>query len=381
MRRGAPVVLVAIGLVLLLGSYVVYTQRILVELRRDARHHGQMYARIYGALNDPSEEVGTAALLALSAQLREAGIPVIVTDASGRPTDWANLPFSPAPDDPRLLRYVAELDRQNEPVVEPNVGTTIHYGNSPIVSGLRVIPWLQAGAVLLLLIAGFYALRVRGRAERERVWAGMARESAHQLATPISSLSGWVALLEERAEDESAARAARHMRTDLERLERVAHRFERIGRRPSRVAVDAGALTERVADYFRARVPTLARPVTVHSSRSEEALMVHGDVVLLEWALEALAKNAVDALAGRGGTVDISAVRIEGGKVRIRVADDGPGIPREQRARVFEPGFSTKEGGWGIGLSLARRIVEDNHGGKLLLAPTERGATFDIILG
>jgi signal transduction histidine kinase len=380
MRRGAPVILVGIGLLLLVGSYVVYTQRILVELRRDARHHGQMYARIYGALNDPREEVALAALLALSNQLVEAGIPVIVTDPSGRPAAKANLPFEAGTDDPRVARYVALLDRENDPVVEPGVGT-IHYGNSPIVAGLRIIPWLQATAVLLLLIAGFYSLRVRGRAERERVWAGMARESAHQLATPISSLSGWVALLEERVGDETVARAAEHMRTDLERLERVAHRFERIGRRPSRVAVDAGALAERVAEYFRARVPTLARAVSIHSSRTPEPLMVQGDVVLLEWALEAIAKNAVDALAGRGGTVDISTARVDGGKVRIRVADDGPGIPREQRARVFEPGFSTKEGGWGIGLSLARRIVEDNHGGKLILAPTERGATFDIILG
>jgi signal transduction histidine kinase len=380
MRRGAPVILVAIGLLLLIGSYVVYTRRILLELRRDARHHGQMYARIYGALNDPREEVALEALLALSAQLREAGIPVIVTDVAGRPTDFANLPFAATRDDPRLAAYVAVLDAENEPVAGPGVGT-IHYGNSPIVAGLRVIPWLQAAAVLLLLIAGAYSLRVRGRADRERVWAGMARESAHQLATPISSLSGWVALLEDRAGDEGSARAAAHMRTDLERLERVAHRFERIGRRPSRAALDAGALAERVAEYFRARVPTLARAVTIHSSPTAEPLMVQGDVVLLEWALEAITKNAVDALAGRGGTVDISAARVDGAKVRIRVADDGPGIPREQRLRVFEPGFSTKEGGWGIGLSLARRIVEDNHGGKLVLAPTERGATFDIILG
>ena len=108
--------------------------------------------------------------------------------------------------------------------------------------------------------------------------------------------------------------------------------------------------------------------------------MVHGDAVLLEWAIEVLVKNAIDALAGRGGRMDMSATRAARRRARVRVADDGPGVPRELRARIFEPGFRTKESGWGIGLSLARRIVEENHGGELLLTPSERGATFDIIL-
>jgi signal transduction histidine kinase len=107
---------------------------------------------------------------------------------------------------------------------------------------------------------------------------------------------------------------------------------------------------------------------------------VRGDSVLLEWAVEALTKNAIDALAGRGGRVDLSAELMPEGGVRLRVADDGPGVPREMRKQIFRPGFSTKERGWGIGLSLARRIVEENHGGRLALVPTDRGATFDIIL-
>ncbi|HVE79454.1 MAG TPA: HAMP domain-containing sensor histidine kinase [Gemmatimonadaceae bacterium] len=381
MRRGAPVVLVAVGLLLLGVSYVAYTQRVVGELRRDARGHGEMYAHIYRALNDPRDDQGTAALLALSAQLRELGIPVVVTDPAGRATAWANLPFEPRPGrDPQLAAYIRTLDAQHDPVVAPGVAT-VHYGDTPMVEGLRVIPLLQGLALVLLLAAGVYAVLTHLRAERERVWAGMARESAHQLGTPLSSLSGWVALLEERAGDEIAELAARHMRTDLERLERVAHRFERIGRRPSRVPVDAGELAGRVAEYFRARVPTLAHPVRVEFSRAPEELTVSGDVILLEWALEALAKNAVDALAGRGGTVAISADRDGDGRVHIRVADDGPGIPRELRKRVFEPGFTTKEGGWGVGLALTRRIVEEAHGGKLVLEPTDRGAAFDVILG
>lgn len=379
MRRGAPVVLVAVGLVLLLVSYVVYTQRVISELRREARRTGTMFARVYSALADPSEDVGTEALFELSRLIREMGVPVVVTDPDGRPAAAANLPREVALDDPWVLRYVAQLDRLNPPVVEPGIGT-IHYGNPPVVAGLRVIPLLQAVALVGLILAGVYALRTRARGEQQRVWAGMARESAHQLATPLSSLSGWIELLEERAGEGLMASAVGHMRTDLERLERVAHRFERIGRPPRRERVDVAALVERVSEYFRARVPTLANRVVVGASHDIGPLEVDGDPVLLEWALEALAKNAIDALAGRGGRLDLSATRLPTGEVRIRVADDGPGVPRELRRRIFDAGFSTKQRGWGIGLSLARRIVEENHAGRIALVPSDRGAIFDVIL-
>ncbi|MBA3467115.1 MAG: HAMP domain-containing histidine kinase [Gemmatimonadaceae bacterium] len=232
----------------------------------------------------------------------------------------------------------------------------------------------------MILLAGAYALRTRGRADKEQIWAGMARESAHQLGTPLSSISGWIELLRETEPEPLTASALTHMQTDLERLERVAHRFERIGRPPRQEAVDLGSLVDRVAAYFRARVPTLAQRVTVTSSHQGD-LVVQGDSVLLEWAVESLTKNAIDALAGRDGKVELSAAALPEGRVRVRVADDGPGVPREIRARIFDPGFSTKEKGWGIGLSLARRIVRDSHKGDLLLQPSERGATFDIVLG
>ena len=230
----------------------------------------------------------------------------------------------------------------------------------------------------MLLGAGLFALRVRDRAERERVFAGMARESAHQLGTPLSSLRGWLELLEERDVGDGARETAVLMRADLERLERVAHRFERIGRPPRREPVDVAALVNKLADYFRARVPTLARAVSIRSEVPAEPVVVAGDPVLLEWALEALVKNAIDALGGRGGNVTLSVEkRAEG--ARVRVTDDGPGIPRELRGQIFEPGYSTKKGGWGIGLPLARRIVQEWHGGTLRAIPVDRGATFEII--
>jgi len=387
-RRGASFIVVAVGVVLLLGSYIVYTQRVVVELRREAERSGRMYAQVFEALADPASDPSNA-LFELSRQIADSKVPVLLTDADGNLAGAVNTPFDKlaaagvradprVPGNERLRRYIATLDRQNPPLVEAGVGT-VHIGDTPLVLGLRFIPLLQAGTLALLLLAGVYAVRTRGRADREKVWAGMARESAHQLGTPLSSLSGWLELLSEREDDPLAAQAVQHMRGDLDRLERVAHRFERIGRPPRRDPVDVRQLVDTVGGYFRARVPTLAHAVDIAASGGDEPLMVHGDAVLLEWALEVLMKNSVDALAGRGGRIYVTSARVPEG-VRIRVADDGPGIPREIRARVFEAGFSTKDRGWGVGLSLARRIVEENHGGQLLLVPAPRGATFDVIL-
>lgn len=379
MRRIAPVTLATVAVAALLIWYVIYTQGVVRELRREASRVGLMYARVYDGLNDPSTDAANTALLDLSRHIRESGVPLIITDSKGTPTDTANLPSSMPLQSPQLKEFVRAIDRQNKPIAEGDAGT-VHFGNTPLVRGLRIIPLLQSVLIGLFLLAGAYALRTRGRADREQIWAGMARESAHQLGTPISSMSGWIELLRDAEGDELQRSAVSHMDGDLERLKRVANRFERIGRPPRKEKVDIGELVERVARYFRARVPTLAQRVTITSNRGDEPLYVDGDPVLLEWAIESLAKNAIDALAGRDGEVTMSASALPEGQVRVRVSDNGPGVPRELGKRIFEPGFSTKEHGWGIGLPLARRIIRDNHGGELMLAPSERGATFDIIL-
>jgi signal transduction histidine kinase len=381
MRRGSPELILAALIALLLGSILWYTHHVVGDLRLEAERSSRIYARVYRALGDTTEGAGTQALLGLSRSIVEQGAPVIVTDALGNPSAAANLPFDvkDVTRDVRVRAYVRRLDAENAPVIDPMLGQ-IHFGNTPLVEGLRVIPVLQVATAAILLIVGFYVIRVRGNVARERIWAGMARESAHQLGTPLSSLAGWIELLEERAEDPSTRAAAMHMNADLERLDRVAHRFERIGRDPKCEPVDVARLVDRVATYFRARVPTLANTIAIDVTHDGTPAPVNGDPVLLEWAIEVLAKNAVDALAGRGGRIRFSTAALPDGGVRIRVADDGPGIPSGLRSRVFEPGFSTKQIGWGIGLSLARRIVEENHRGKLVLAVADSGATFDVIL-
>ena len=379
MRRGLPEVVVGLLFAVLLSSFVVFTRQVVRDLQAESKRTTEMYARVFRGQVDTTEGASTQALFDLSRSIREQGVPLIVTDRSGKPGANANLPKNVADDDARLRAYARELDRDNPPVVDSLMGQ-IHYGNPPIVRWLRIIPALQAASALVLLLAALYIVRTRGNAERERVWAGMARESAHQLGTPLSSLSGWIELLEERGADEQTQSALTQMRADLLRLDRVAHRFERIGREPRRDTVDVAALVDRLGAYFRQRVPTLKHAVTIDIIAPDEPFTVLGDAVLLEWSLEVLVKNAVDALAGRGGRISLATVHRPEGGARITVADDGPGVPREVRGRIFEPGFSTKTSGWGIGLSLARRIVEENHGGTLRLSPSGRGASFEIIL-
>jgi signal transduction histidine kinase len=382
MARRLPTILLGLGFAVLLGWYVVSTQRVLAELRREAARSGQMYARIFKALSDTSELASADALFDLARHIRDMGVPVVVTDPHGNPRDTANIPFTAPLNGPRMRAYVDQLDAENPPVIEPGIGI-VHIGNTPLVEGLRIIPILQVILLVFLIGASIFTLRTRAHADRERVWAGMARESAHQLGTPLSSLSGWVELLRERDEAGESSSLLDHMQSDLVRLERVAHRFERIGRPPKAEPVDAAELMQRVAAYFRARVPSLAHTVTVCAEVEPGDLSVQGDSVLLEWALEAIVKNAIDALAGRGGRVDLTASPFPEGGVRLRISDDGPGVPAKIRKQIFQPGFSTKQRGWGIGLSLAKRIIEENHGGRLALVPSgqgDRGATFEIIL-
>ncbi len=377
-RRRWPVVLVVLGILALLAWYVGYTQHVVTQLRSAAAAQGRMYSRIYTALLDTSVigEDKTAVLIELSDQVIESGLPLVITDPDGKVTAAANLPDDPSLD---TAAYLRALDVRNAPILDPLLGA-VHYGDSQIVRGLRVIPALQAGAIVLLLAFGLYALAERGRAEREKVWAGMAREAAHQLGTPLSAMAGWLELLHDEDASPTARRAVEAMTQDLARLERVSHRFERIGRPPRDELVDCAALVDRLAAYFAARAPTLARTVRIRSEHPAEPLRRRGDGVLLEWVLEVLIKNAIDALGGRDGEVVVSAQPLPEGGVRIRVADNGPGVPRALRKRIFDAGFTTKERGWGIGLSLARRIIEENHGGKLLLADTDQGAAFDVIL-
>jgi len=253
----------------------------------------------------------------------------------------------------------------------------VHYGALPAAQRFTVLAALQVAMLVCLVVLGVWALRWRVAAERDRVWVAMARESAHQLGTPLMSLTGWIGYLREHPET-PAETLVEHLQADADRLQRVAKRFERIGRPARREPVGLGAVAERVVQYFQPRLPAIARPVRLELQAPGAGPTTMGDPVLLEWALEALVKNAVDALSGRGGTIRVI-VEARGRAAAVRVCDDGPGVAPEVRAKIFEPGVTTKTGGWGLGLALARRVVEQQHGGRLTFHAGPDGGTEFVV--
>ena len=222
----------------------------------------------------------------------------------------------------------------------------------------------------------YFGIRSVRDSERRSIWVGMAKETAHQLGTPISSMMGWVDLLEAEAapDDKSTRSTLQEMRTDLARLTRVAQRFERIGSQPKLEPIDINEIVQDVVVYLRRRLPTRGRKVEL-VAQLETVDLVPGDRELVSWTVENLLKNSIDAIL-RGETGSEVAVRTAPGNpggVRILFEDDGPGIQESLQNRIFEPGFTTKTRGWGLGLALARRIVEQYHGGRIRLLRSTPG--------
>jgi signal transduction histidine kinase len=345
------------------------------HLRSEAREASRIYGQIVAALSDTTGQE-TGILLGLVQEVNLSGVPLVVTNSLGTPTAFVNLPFEIGPNyptDPEFREYIAELDRANPPVTVPN-GSQVHFGDLPVARRLTTLGILQLTILVTAVAIGVWAYRKAVEGHRDRLWVAMARESAHQMGTPLMSAGAWVDRLRDMSE-KGAQDIASHLTDDLDRLERVAKRFERIGRPARHAQVGLGVLAERVAAYFEPRLPKHANSVKLWVRAPEAGPMVQADPILVEWALESLVRNSIDALSGRGGHITVQVT--EGAEsARVSVIDDGPGVPPEVRSSLFEPGVSTKAGGWGIGLALARRIVEDVHGGKLELLPTKVGTSF-----
>jgi signal transduction histidine kinase len=369
LRRAGPPALIAAALLFGVLS-VGYAWVVGRHLRNDARETSRLLGHVFAGLNDPREGAAADALLALADEVRHLGIPIAVTDTSGRITALDNAPFAANASEAEQRRWIGELDRIHEPLIQPGVGT-IHYGALPAARAFTGLAVLQGIMFLCLVLLAVWAMRERVSAARDRLWVAMARESAHQLGTPLMSLTGWIDYLRENPGTPGSELVA-HLEADAERLERVAKRFERIGRPARREPVGLGTVAERVVAYFRPRLPTLANSVTLTLTSRGAGPTATGDPVLIEWALEVIVKNAVDALSGRGGRIDVE-VEASDAIGRVSVRDDGPGVATHLQTKLFEPGVSSKTGGWGIGLALARRIVEQQHGGHVFFHPGEQG--------
>ncbi len=372
----------------LLGWYLLYTQGIVRALRADAEMKTQMFSEVQAGLSDPDPLRAAQALVRLQEIIVQSGVPLILSGPEDTVYDAVNLPFDVELDtdagQERVRRYAERLALQNPPVGDPDV-VQIHFGDPPELQRLRWIPWLQAGGLLLVFVLGIVMVRSQRRAEAEQAWSSMARELAHQLGTPISSLQGWLEVLRlsttERPEGIEEREISDEMEADVERLERVSRRFELIGRDVELDTLDIRDLVRGLERYLQARMPKLGSGVELRVEIAPDTPKVMGNDVLLAWALENLVKNALDALAGRGGIIRLRVKAGDPGWVHVLVDDDGSGVDPEIRERIFEPGVTSKAGGWGVGLALTRRIVERIHHGRIeLLNSGSSGSVFRMKL-
>jgi signal transduction histidine kinase len=288
----------------------------------------------------------------------------------------------------QLVALVQEFDAANDPwpiQMGGKVQGYVHFGRSGLQQQLRWMPWILVLTVAIFVSVGLQGVRSLKRSEERLLWVGMARETAHQLGTPLTSLLGWVQLLRSDDEDhdnESSQEAQkrrdqtyREMSRDLERLTKVSSRFSRIGGAGTLVPLDLQPVIAETVDYVRRRTPHLGAKVELHNEVT--ALPpVAANLELIEWVFENLLKNAVDATAD-GGQIWVRS-DLAGSTVQIRVADSGRGIPHGRRNAIWEPGFSTKDRGWGLGLTLVRRIVVEYHSGQIWVEDNEdhRGICF-----
>ena len=388
MNRRVVSIGVAVIFAGVLVSFLVYTHRMEEALRRDAEVFSRLYANAFiGAAAEEPEQVDRALARILN-QSRQLEIPIVLSDLRGNPSGAANVPFEFDADDSasvaRARRYIRRLDARSPPFEAPEYNMQVHYGEPRFLRQLRWVPWLTAAVLLVAVGGGGWLIYTSFQGERERIWSAMARESAHQMGTPLSSLVGWLEQLQERGvdggDDGVGPDLVEEMGADVDRLLKVSRRFELVGHSPDLEPVRIPDVLRRLEDYFSVRLPTLGSAVRFRNRVPEDAPPVRGNATLLEWAFENLVKNSLDALAGREGEIRIEYVGRAGERAVFRVSDSGPGVEPKVRKRLFEIGVSTKERGWGVGLSLTRRIVEAMHGGAIELEPERAGASFRLEL-
>lgn len=346
------------------------------KLKQEEKNKMQIWASSMGSLiNAAVDEDVTLELQVLSSNTT---IPVILTDEKGTIIQNNNIKFSAKADSLAvLMERVVEMRKKGNiiPIYMDGVGEQyVCYDDSDILLLLSYYPYIQLCVVLLFLFICLVAVVSSKRAEQNRVWVGLSKETAHQLGTPISSLMAWVEILKDKYPADELLPDMEH---DVERLQRVAERFSKIGSNPEHTTEDVVSVVEGAVEYVKRRSPSKVEYVVNFPKRP---LLVRMNAPLIEWVIENLCKNAVDAMGGNG-VITVTVTHDEQ-KAYIEVADTGKGISKANRRMVFEPGFTTKKRGWGLGLSLAKRIMEEYHKGKIFVKKSApgKGATFRMEL-
>jgi signal transduction histidine kinase len=370
---------IAIIAIAIVSGTIFYSQFLAHKIAREERGKVQQWVEASRLL--VQDTTGISDNLAILIVTENKSIPIIVTDENDRVLDFVNLDSAEvAQDSNYVYRKLQQFKEKNPPLqwVNPADSTEknlYYYGHTTLLDQVRYYPLVQLLIVTLFIIITLTALTTGFKSAQNQLWAGMAKETAHQLGTPLTSLQGWVEMLKE---DPRNAPIVQEMEKDVDRLKLVSDRFGKIGSTPHLEATDVLAQVNNVVEYIRKRAPGKVQfQVNTHGQTSVIAPL---SAPLFDWVIENLLKNALDAMEGKGQiTIDITSTPRT---VLIDVSDTGKGISAQHIRKVFKPGFTTKKRGWGLGLSLSRRIIEYYHKGQIFVKWSEagKGTTFRVVL-
>lgn len=361
--------------VLLVGGVLYVSNDLVEDLSIEERKKMEIWAEATRELASDKTEMSMELILKVIQS--NTSIPAIIVDDTGEINQYLNLNL-PETDTEKYLQEKLEQLKSKSNLIEINLGDEekqyLYYDDSILLKRLSLYPYVQLGVMVLFVLIVYFALISTKKAEQNKVWVGLSKETAHQLGTPISSLMAWMDLLESSGVDSSLLS---DMNKDVNRLSVIAERFSKIGSKPEMELIYVNEVLENATEYMRRRVSDKVL-ITTHLPSDAEGAMVC--LSLFEWVIENLCKNAVDAMNGEG-RIDVY-MTSEKQQIYIDIKDTGKGIARKNFKTVFNPGYTTKKRGWGLGLTLAKRIIEDYHAGRIYVKDSEvgKGTAFRIEL-
>jgi signal transduction histidine kinase len=353
---------IAIGM----GS-LVYTDYLVTKLKTEERENIELWAEATRLISLP-DTIQNLDFLSTIINNNNT-VPVILTDESDNIISVRNFDEARSADPEYLKKILKKIKEKNKPIIntlEKGHYNQIYYQDSIILTMLIFYPYIQLGIILLFIIVSYLAFSSSRKAEQNQVWVGMSKETAHQLGTPTSSLAGWIEVLQHKYPEISITK---ELALDVQRLEKVTERFSRIGSKPALEKENIIEIILHTVDYLKSRSSSKVK--FINDFRIDSNIAVPVNAALFEWVIENVYKNAIDAMEGSGKII-IRITETEKSAI-IDISDTGKGIPKSAFKKIFSPGFTTKQRGWGLGLSLAKRIVEEYHNGKIFVRYSEVG--------
>ena len=369
-----------IGVFLVIGLFS-YTRYLSSELREDNREVVKLYAEIIA--ETVKDDSNTNIDFIFENIIKKVKFPIIQSGRNKNPQLWTNLPENIDSDSDRL-KLILSMDKINKPIPlifddkinGPITFGYLHYGDSRLIQKIQIWTYIELLSIGIFILFGFIGFSFIRNSEKQHIWVGLSRETAHQLGTPVSALLGWLDYL--KNDNSNIEKILPEMESDIERLQQVSRRFSKMGSKPEMEFFDLSKRIESVLFYLNRRIPTLGKKVDlVNDIDPDIKIMANG--TLISWTIENLIRNSIDSISGEAGLIRLS-MNQDQNNVKIRISDNGCGVPKKDWKNIFRPGFSTKKSGWGLGLSLCQRIINEVHKGDIYVLESRinSGTVFEI---